>query len=149
MTWADARTALTTVLNGLQVTADGYSPEQLTCSEFPPDGDDQPYPFAFVIPPAREVVRGANGLRRVTVNQVKVRVLLHAERQSEASARMEAWIPVLIDAIGDNITLNDGSGLVLGQKFSEFSTYGPDGLPPYGFDMDLDVQITDVETRGA
>ncbi len=140
MTWADARSALVTVLDGLQATADGYAPETLSAME-------------FVIPPARDVIRGGGGLRRVEVKQVRVRVKLFGEHEAEAAARMEAWVPALIDAIGDNITLNDGSGLVLGQQFTEFGMFGmgPSGepLPPYGFDMELDVQITDVETRGA
>lgn len=157
MTWATARAELVSILNGAQVsvTLSGQAvTDTLTALEYPPRARQGPdtLPLAFVIPPARRVTRGANSVRIVEIEGVKVRVLLHDSDAEYAAQRMEAWVGKLSDLIGNNIALNGQlQGAIESQEFSEFSLFGPQGGPPYGFEMvlGLPVAIVETETRGA
>lgn len=150
VTWLTARAALVAKLNGLSLTASGYAAETLTCVEKIPNGNDQPWPISFPIPPARSVDRGPSGMRLVRVEEVRIRFWTGADNAEEAQDRMEAWVAYLIDTIGDSIEADGTAGVViLTQSFTEFSTFGPEGTPPYGFDMLLGVNIADTETRSA
>ncbi len=157
MSWAAARAELVNILHGAQVsvTLDGEAvTDTLTALEYPPrarQGADA-LPVAFVIPPARRVRREANSVRIVEIDEVKVRFLLHDSNTEHAAQRMEAWVGKASDLIGDALALNGTlQGGINRQEFSEFSTFGENGAPPYGFDMllGLPVAIVETETRGA
>lgn len=148
MAWADARAALVAKFDGATVTATGYQAETLRCLDKPPAGRIDVSPIAYVIPPAREVVRYAGGLRRIAISQVRVRVELGADNIEEAADRMEAWVVKLADLVGDALNAEGTAGVVINtQEFSEFQEYGPEGGPPYGFDMVLGISLYDSETR--
>ena len=155
MTWATARAELKSILHAAtaSVTLDGEAiTDTLTALEYPPrarQGADA-LPLAFVIPPARNIRREANGVRVVEIDEVKVRVILHDSDEKHAATRMEAWVGKLTDLIGANVTLNGIlQGSINRQEFTEFSTFGLNGAPPWGFDMmlGLPLGIIDAETR--
>ncbi len=150
MGWAEARSQIAAVLDGAAITSP-YA-ETLRALEYPARARQgaSALPLAFVIPPARRISRGPNGMRRIQIDEVKIRVLLHDNNAEDAAQRMDAWVARMIDIIGDNMTLNGTVQVVAGQEFTEFSTFGPDGGPPYGFDMTLSFGangIVETETR--
>jgi hypothetical protein len=151
MTWAAAREALVDIFNGETVQVPGQGLETLTMLEFPPAGDVGPnaYPLAYVVPPPREVRRFPGGMRAVAVETARVTFLLHATNREIAARRLEAWAVKATDIVGENLTLNGAVTVVNTQAFTEFSGYGREGGPPYGFDMELGVQIHDHEDARA
>lgn len=150
MGWAEARAAIASTLDAAVVQVATQNEERLTAYEYPPSGQQTVFPLAFVVPPAREISRGVNNMLRIVVPEVRVRFLLHADNAELAAKRMDAWIVKATELVGANLTL-DGSVITLKQEFSEFSTFGANGAPPYGFDMLLrfDHGMVEVETTRA
>lgn len=151
MGWAAARAELVSILNGAQITSP-YT-ETLTALEYPPKGVQgaDVHALAFVVPPARTYRPGVNAIRTVEIDSVTVRVLLFDPDAEDASKRMEGWIDKLSDLLDNNLTLNGNlQGSIMDWSTTEFSTYGPDGAPPYGFDLVLSIPLAVVEavTRG-
>lgn len=149
-TWLEYRDALTAQLNGLKSTAPGFDEETLLFLNRPPAAMQETFPYGWLIPPARTVTPLPNAQTKTSIGPVRARFLLSAEDIEEAAERMEAWIPVISAAIGAHIQAGQGGAYTTTRHFSEFSSYGPsEGLPPYGFDLELPVTLIDTEARGA
>lgn len=149
MDWATARTALVTKLHAATFQASGFASETLGFFALPPTAEQTEFSaYGYVIPPARAVRRLPGGTRIREISEIRCRFITSAETANEGAARMEALIEKLTDLVGDAIGFEGTAGAVITtQTFTEFSTFGPEGAPPYGFEMTLGAVILDTETR--
>ena len=93
-----------------------------------------------------------NGIVVTEIGAVTVRFLLHDRDPEAAAKRMEGWRTKLRELLSDNLTLNGTlQGSIVDWDFTEFSTFGRDGAPPYGFDLEIRIPLGLVASvaRGA
>ena len=152
MGWAEARAELVNILQGASIS-DPYA-ETLTAREWPPRVElgRAELPVAYVIPPRMHDLPQVNGIVVTEIGAVTVRFLLHDRDPEAAAKRMEGWRTKLRELLSDNLTLNGTlQGSIVDWDFTEFSTFGRDGAPPYGFDLEIRIPLGLVASvaRGA
>lgn len=144
-TWQDVRAALVATLNEASQQIGNDAP--LVVDEWPPESGELASPYAYVLPPERVSKLLPNDRVRERL-EVIVRFLLEDESPRLAAQRMELWIEELkVRYQGDLVP----AGAFLGDEpvFSAFSTYGPDGRPPYGFEVRFPVTVEYVAAARA
>jgi len=155
-TWPTARAAIKAQLHGLTISSPNS--ETLTALEYPPGGrqDAGLFPYAYVVPTGETVTRESGG-ERVTVKDIRVRVMLAAAGGTEGGPGMEdlakrydAWKESLKDALDDSVALGGNADIYATEQVF-------DGLGPFddidrgwGFEMTLGtMQLSESKTFSA
>lgn len=148
--WAQARAALASRLNGLQVTPSGLSQETLRGFEYSPSGrqDVVNWPYAFVLPRGR-TVRREPGDQRITVVEAVARIMLAPPAQTvnleQLQRRYEAWCDRLSDAFDGAVSLGAAVDIFLDQTFEGLARFD-DVDTGWGFDMALgDLECSETK----
>lgn len=150
MSWPTARAAIASELTGLTTAVSGLRPETLTAYEYAPAGrqDVSVWPYAFVLPTAQSVSRGANGLR-ISERDVQVRVMLAPVGESQDMESLhkqyDAWVESLKDALDGAVTF--GGAAIFGmQEFGALALF-EDIDHGWGFQLTLGtVRIHEAKT---
>ena len=138
MAWPDAKARIKTILAGVSGVKRVY--------DNPPAGiEDRP---CFVIyPPALEVQRLSGGWRE-KVYTVRMRLLLTDEDIATATALIETYRELMIDAFDAHLRLFGDAGLIEGPRVDEARSFPYGGDQYTGMDCFLTVRMDDEVTYG-
>jgi len=152
MSWSTARKAIRDELHGLTTTVgSGYGNETLTAFEFPQSSvQTSLMPYAYVIPPGRNIGHASGKLRVTTFDTVRVRFILGGTGSDleQIARRMEAWVEKLAGEMDGAITFGSAVDVVTKRDVSELSNF-PTDANSWGFDLELGLRLSEAKTLAA
>lgn len=144
MTWANARAAIKTLLDG-QTISSPYA-ETLKALEYPPPGElgADVLPLAFIVPSGRSV-SWRPMMRYTDFDAIPIRVYLgppNAENIEVLATRYEAWVEKIIALFDTAQTINGTADVVRSLDISGLSQFGTDERPgAWGFDVNVSTHL--------
>lgn len=145
-TWALARAAFATALNGQTATPSGHAVQTLLFTEYPPASRQNFFPHGYVVPTSQRVIRFPGGWRSLEPAEVRLRVCLsELTDMSAVTKQYEAWALVLIDAFDERLTLDGACDYVGEQVIGPLTLFDEDNA--WGFEIEFEgFRVSGAET---
>jgi hypothetical protein len=144
-TWALARAAFATKLQGQTATPTGHAAQTLTCTQWPPNSRQNTFPHGYVIPPELEVIRFP-GAWRAFGGEIRVRIVLGQSTQmADVTQMYDAWTLAVTDAFDENLTLDGACDYIGAQSNGPLTHFDEDDA--WGFETKFEnFRVSAAET---
>lgn len=136
-TWALARAAFVTALNGATATPSGHDAQTLLFTEYPPSSRQNARPYGYVIPTSQVVRRFPGAWRSLEPEEVRLRIVLSdLSDMSVVTKIYDAWSLAMIEAFDERLTLDGACDYIGEQSISPLQLFDEDG--GWGFEIEFD-----------